>query len=201
MAFLTTGFSSDTGPAVRGNGLDLRAMTIADFGAWVQLREDSRAHLVTWEPTWAKNELTLASFRRRIRHYRREAREGVGYAFAIFDDESQEMLGGLTLTNIRRGVSQSAVLGYWTGKRYVRRGIMTRAVAAIIPFCFKDLRLHRLEAASMPSNSASIKVLERNGFVREGFARRLLKINGVWEDHIIFSLLADDHELSETSAE
>ncbi len=198
MSFLGTGFAAETGPHIQGKGLILRPFSVSDYSEWVKLRTVSREHLVPWEPAWAKNELTLASFRRRVRHYKREAREDLGYAFTIVEALSHEMLGGVTLSNLRRGVSQSASLGYWTGSPHVRKGVMSRAVSILLPYVFKELCLHRLEAASMPSNSASIKVLEKNGFVREGFARRLLKINGVWEDHLLFGLIADDVELSET---
>ena len=68
-----------------------------------------------------------------------------------------ELLGGLTLSNVRRGVTQAAVLGYWLGLPFVRRGYMTEAVAAIATFAFEDLRLHRLEAATMPNNAGSIR--------------------------------------------
>jgi [ribosomal protein S5]-alanine N-acetyltransferase len=94
------------------------------------------------------------------------------------------------------------VVGYWLGKPYVCRGYMTEAVRAAVGFGFETLHLPRLEAATMPNNAASIRVLERNGFRREGFARRLLKINGVWEDHVLHALLCDEHrgESSEVHA-
>ena len=128
--------------------------------------------------------------------YQREAREDVGYAFLIIDETDDELVGGVTLSNVRRGVTQAAVLGYWLGLPYIKRGYMTRAVQTVANLAFNDLHLHRLEAATMPSNATSIHVLERSGFRREGFARGLLKINGVWEDHILFALLAEDFVLS-----
>jgi len=201
MSFLGTGFAADIGPIIQGKKLTLRPFSQGDYPAWSKLRDKSRDHLVPWEPSWSKNELSMASFRRRVRHYKREAREDVGYAFAIVESTNNELLGGVTLSNLRRGVSQSASLGYWTGLPHVRKGVMTRAVSLIVPWVFNELGLHRLEAASMPSNSASIKVLERNGFVQEGFARRLLKINGVWEDHLLYGLLAGDVKLSETKTQ
>jgi len=120
----------------------------------------------------------------------------MGYAFLIFDDTDDQLVGGVTLSNLRRGVTQAAVLGYWLGLPYIKRGYMTRAVQSLAGFAFDELLLHRIEAATMPANTASIRVLERNGFRREGFARGLLKINGLWEDHILFALLADDFALS-----
>ena len=69
---------------------------------------------------------------------------------------------------------------------------MTRAVRALVPFAFDALRLHRLEAACIPTNQASIRLLEKTGFTREGYAREYLCINGVWQDHLL--LCADQRE-------
>ena len=102
-----------------------------------------------WEPLWPRDELTRSSFRRRLRHYARELREDQGYALFILDD-NERLLGGLTLSNVRRGVTQAASLGYWLGAPYVRRGYMTEAVRAMIPFAQGPLRLHRVEAACLP---------------------------------------------------
>jgi ribosomal-protein-alanine N-acetyltransferase len=99
------------------------------------------------------------------------------------------LVGGLTLANIRRGVAQAGSLGYWTGLSFVRLGYMTAAVRALVPFAFNSLRLHRLEAACIPSNTGSIKLLEKTGFVREGYAREYLCINGVWQDHLLYGRL------------
>jgi ribosomal-protein-alanine N-acetyltransferase len=196
MAFLRSSIGPDSAQAVRGRGVLLRAPAMSDYGPWAELRARSREYLTPWEPSWQRHELTRGAYRRRVRHYQREAREDEGYAFLIFDEADDELVGGVTLSNVRRGVTQAAVLGYWLGLPYIKRGYMTCAVQAIASFAFEDLRLHRLEAATMPANAASIRVLERNGFRREGFARGLLKINGVWEDHILFALLAEDFALS-----
>ncbi len=171
---------------------------MGDYAAWAELRARSREHLTPWEPVWQRDELTRSAYRRRVRHYHREAREDLGYAFLIFKDGDDQLLGGLSLSNVRRGVTQAAVLGYWLGLPFVRQGYMTAAVAAVTGYAFEDLHLHRLEAATMPNNAASIRVLERNGFRREGIARRLLKINGAWEDHVLHALVAE--ELAKTAA-
>jgi [ribosomal protein S5]-alanine N-acetyltransferase len=101
-------------------------------------------------------------------------------------------VGGLTLANIRRGVAQAASLGYWMGLPFIRHGYMTAAVSAVIPFAFTTLRLHRLEAACIPTNAASIRLLEKTGFVREGYAREYLCINGIWQDHLLFARLQEE---------
>jgi [ribosomal protein S5]-alanine N-acetyltransferase len=93
---------------------------------------------------------------------------------------------------VRRGVAQSGSLGYWIGSPFARRGYMLGAVRALIPFAFGALRLHRLEAACIPTNAASIGLLEKAGFAREGYAREYLCINGIWQDHLLFARLKDD---------
>ena len=192
MAFLRSTTSHDSAVTLRGRGVWLRAPLMGDYAPWAELRALSRDHLTPWEPIWQRDELSRSAFRRRVRHYQRESREDLGYAFLIFSDVDDQLVGGLTLSNVRRGVTQAAVLGYWLGKPFACRGLMTEAVHAAVAFGFEALHLHRLEAATMPTNIPSIRVLERNGFRREGFARRLLKINGVWEDHVLHALLCDE---------
>lgn len=190
MAFLRSSLISDVPPAVRGSRVVLRAPQISDFGPWAELRAASRAHLQPWEPTWPRDDLTRPAFKRRVRHHQREAQADQGYAFLIFDALDEHLVGGIALTNVQRGVTQSASLGYWLGRSETRRGYMADAVCAIIGFAFNSLHLHRIEAATQPANAASIRVLERNGFAREGFARDYLRIDGAWRDHVLFGLIA-----------
>jgi ribosomal-protein-alanine N-acetyltransferase len=124
-----------------------------------------------------------------VRRYVEDLRTDQGYAFLILRDSDGALVGGLTLANIRRGVAQAGSLGYWMGLPFVRHGYMAAAVRAVIPFAFTTLRLHRLEAACIPTNAASIRLLEKTGFVREGYAREYLCINGVWQDHLLFARL------------
>ena len=179
----------DPEPKLRGNGLYLRPAIGADYFAWSRLREQSRAFLTPWEPTWPEDDLTRAAFRRRLRRQAEEMARDESFAFLIFDSTSDELLGGLTLGGIRRGVAQAATLGYWMGAPHAGKGHMTRAVAAVTRFGFSTLRLHRIEAACIPDNAPSMALLLRNGFRREGLARAYLKINDAWRDHALFALL------------
>ncbi|MDE7245690.1 MAG: GNAT family N-acetyltransferase [Oscillospiraceae bacterium] len=79
---------------------------------------------------------------------------------------------------------RSAFLGYKLDERFLNRGYMTEAVGMLVRYAFEDLHLHRIEANVMPKNKASLRVLEKNCFINEGYSRHYLKINGVWEDHI-----------------
>ncbi|MBV8663212.1 MAG: GNAT family N-acetyltransferase [Hyphomicrobiales bacterium] len=179
----------DPEPLVRGVGLYLRPAAGGDYLAWSRLREQSRAFLTPWEPTWPDDDLTRAAFRRRLRRQSDEIARDEAYAFLIFDATSDELLGGLTLGGIRRGVAQAATLGYWMGAPHAGKGHMTRAVAAVIRFGFANLRLHRLEAACIPDNAPSLALLDRNGFRREGLARAYLKINDAWRDHVLLAVI------------
>lgn len=192
MSFLRPSAARETQALISGARIHLRPLTLDDYSNWADLRAVSRAHLEPWEPEWRTDELWRSSFRRRIRHYQKEARDDLGYAFGLYLTAGEVLIGGVTLGNVRRGVMQCATLGYWLGAAYTQKGYMSEAVGAIIPHSFGHLSLHRLEAASMPSNTASIRVLEKAGFVREGLARRYLKISGSWQDHIRFALLADE---------
>ncbi len=189
MALFGLARSVDPQPLVRGDGLYLRPAIAADYPTWARLREQSRAFLTPWEPTWLSDDLTRAAFRRRLRRQAEDMAGDESFAFLIFDSTSDELLGGLTLGGIRRGVAQAATLGYWMGAPHAGKGRMTRAVAAVVRFGFDSLRLHRIEAACIPDNAPSIALLERNGFQREGFARAYLKINDAWRDHILLALL------------
>jgi [ribosomal protein S5]-alanine N-acetyltransferase len=192
MAFLRSSFGDDAAPAIRSARLWLRPPVMTDHGAWADLRGQSRQHLTPWEPQWSMDELARVSFRRRLRHYANDIKEDLGYAFLIFRLDTNELLGGLTLSNVRRGVTQAACLGYWIGQPHQGQGYMTEAVQAVASFVFSELKLHRLEAACLPHNVPSIRVLERAGFTAEGLARRYLKINGQWQDHRLFARLSDD---------
>ena len=182
----------DADAEVRGREIYLRQPATGDYAAWAELRALSRQHLTVWEPLWTRDELARSAWSRRLRQYQREMREDQGYAYLVFRDADGMLLGGLTLSNVRRGVAQSASVGYWMGLPHVGRGHMTDAVRAMVPFAFGTLGLHRLEAACLPHNAASARVLEKSGFRREGMARRYLKINDVWQDHDLYALLHDD---------
>lgn len=191
MAFLRSSPTFDT-PFIAGTKVFLRSPSIADYSEWARLRTESRTFLTPWEPTWPADDLTRAAFRRRIRRYHSEIRDDHAYPFFVFRDEDDVLLGGITLSNVTRGMTQTATIGYWMGERHAHKGYMSDAVAALIPFAFRTLRLHRLEAACLAHNGASIRLLERLGFQREGLARGLVKIDGRWQDHIVFAILSDD---------
>lgn len=174
---------------IDGEGVYLRAPEARDYTDWSDLREASRAFLTPWEPTWAADELSRGSFRYRLRRYAEDSRDDRAYAFFLFRDHDDALVGGLTLSNVRRGVSQSASLGYWAGARMAGHGHTTAGVKALCLHAFNDLALHRIEAACQPENIPSRRVLLKAGFEQEGQARAYLKIAGAWRDHLLFACI------------
>ncbi len=178
---------------IEGQRVRLRSPAAADYAAWSVLRAESRAHLAPWEPSWASDELTREAFRRRLNRYRQAEREGAGYMFFIFVEPALALAGGIQLSNVRQGIAQSAAtMGYWMGERFAGQGYMTDAVSAVLRYGFERLGFHRIEAACLSANAPSRRVLSKCGFTAEGTARKYLRINGEWQDHLLFAIVAGD---------
>ncbi len=180
-----------TGPQVAGQGVLLRTPRATDYAAWSELRGQSRDYLQPWEPAWPEDDLGRAAYRRRLAIYERERELGNAWPFFIFDRDDR-LIGGITLSNVRRGVAETGTVGYWIGRPHAGKGLATAAVSVLRRYAFIDLKLHRLEAACVPHNHASRRVLEKSGFRLEGQAMAYLKINGVWADHLLFGLLSQE---------
>ena len=181
----------------RGNRLQstrlfLQPPRFRDWRAWADLRAASRDFLVPWEPTWQPDALNRAAYRRRLRQTALEWHNDAGYGFFMFRRDDEALVGGATLSNVRRGVAQTASLGYWIGAPYARQGYMTEALGCLLPFAFDRLGLHRIEAACLPHNEASRALLRKVGFREEGYGRRYLRIRGAWQDHVLYAIMQDD---------
>ncbi|MGB0920106.1 MAG: GNAT family N-acetyltransferase [Alphaproteobacteria bacterium] len=194
MARITPPFSGSL--RIEGQGVYLRPPRKRDFAVWAALRADSQAELVPFEPRWAEDELDARAFRRRLKIWRREREKGTGLPLLIFaaDQEggTSTLVGGIRLANLAYGVQQSGSVGYWVGTRFAGQGYMGRALDALIPFYFREMKMHRLEAACLSNNAASQRVLARAGFQREGIARQFLRINAQWQDHLRFAIVRGD---------
>jgi ribosomal-protein-alanine N-acetyltransferase len=180
----------DVGLRVDGDGVTLRTPRASDYGRWSDLRRRSKAFLQPWEPTWPADDLSRGAYRRRLIAYQRDMDLGCGYSFLVFRRQDHELVGGITLSNIRRGVAQMGTVGYWVGEPHARNGHTLAAVRALSDFALGRLGLHRLEAACLPENERSRGLLLRAGFQLEGRAAAYLKINGDWRDHLLFGLVA-----------
>lgn len=181
-------------PTVRleGEGVHLRPPQARDWQEWADLRALSRAFLTPWEPTWPPDALARAAFMRRLRRQASEWRDDEAYSFLAFDSRTGVLVGGIGLSNVRRGVAQTATLGYWVGQPHARRGYMSRSARLVTDFAFRQLGLHRVEAACLPTNVPSRGLLEKVGFVYEGHARGYLRIDGAWRDHVLYAVLRED---------
>jgi ribosomal-protein-alanine N-acetyltransferase len=170
----------------------LRPPRHGDYRAWAKLREESRSFLVPWEPRWPADSTGRMAFRRRLHAVAVEWRNDEGYGFFIFRNGDDALLGGVNLSQVRRGVAQSASLGYWIGAPHARQGYMSDALSLLLPYAFQQLGLHRIEAACLAENVASRRLLAKLGFREEGVARQYLRINDRWQDHVLYGLVEND---------
>ena len=177
---------------LRTDRLELRIPDTDDYAEWARLRRDSRAFLQPWEPAWPRDHLSQRAFRRRVRWARVEAEGGRAFSFLIFTRHPKRMVGGITLSNIRRGPSQCGTLGYWIGEHHVRKGYMAEATKAVVANAFNGLGLARLEAACLEENIASRALLASCGFRFEGVARSYLEVDGEIRDHMLFARVSGD---------
>lgn len=180
-------------PVTRGKTVQLRFPHASDYAAWARLRAASSEFLQPWEPRWPSDDLSRDSYRKRLKRYNQEIKAQTGFPFFIERRSDKTLLGGISLGHVRRGVSQSGQIGYWIGKDFAGQGHMREGLELLCNFAFSSLNLHRLEAACVPSNERSIGLLEKAGFEREGHLRSYLKINGNWQDHILYSRINPFH--------
>ncbi|WP_298916820.1 GNAT family protein [uncultured Algimonas sp.] len=180
--------------AVPGAGamLLLRHPRWSDFETWAEIRRRDADYLRPWEPEWLDGHLSRASYRLRLSRFKKLVASDRAYPFHIVRSDTQALIGAANLTHVERAAAQSAKLGYWVSRAHINRGYARAAVKALSAFAFDTLALHRIEAAVQPDNAASIRVLEANGFAHEGTARGLLRINGQWADHVVYSRLRSD---------
>ncbi|MEP3145167.1 MULTISPECIES: GNAT family N-acetyltransferase [Alphaproteobacteria] len=172
--------------------LTLRPPIHADFRAWSALRRASNDYLRPWEPTWAEDHLTRKAFTNRVYWAQRSVSSGNAMPLFLIRRSDQNLVGAITLDNIRRGPAQSGTLGYWTGEPFARQGYMREAIEATVHQAFTRFDLSRIEAACLPENQASRGLLEKAGFKYEGVAQSYLQIDGRWRTHVLYASLRKD---------
>lgn len=172
--------------------LTLRPPVHSDFRTWTALRQSSEAFLSPWEPSWAVDHLSRKAFTNRVYWAQRSISGGSAVPLFLFSRGDQDLIGAITLDNIRRGPAQAGTLGYWTGEAHARRGYMREAIEAVVHYAFSQLDLSRIEAACLPENAASRGLLEKSGFKYEGVAQSYLQINGRWRTHVLYASLRSD---------
>tara|TARA_B100001057_G_C22801000_1_gene931504 strand:- start:1232 stop:1810 length:579 start_codon:yes stop_codon:yes gene_type:complete len=179
---------------IESERLYLRLPLRKDFENWVILRKKNEKFLNKWEPKKTDHFYSLRNFKLRVNWCKRNLKNKKSVSLLIFLKKDDVLIGGITMDNIRQGSSQSASLGYWLAEEFARNGYMTESMNKIIEYGFRDLKLSRLEAATLPENEPSRKLLEKVGFKYEGVAQSYLKIYGKWRNHIIYSKLREDRK-------
>ncbi|RLQ87465.1 N-acetyltransferase [Notoacmeibacter ruber] len=183
---------------LRGRNVILRLPRRSDFDEWSELRTRSRAFLEPWEPVWPNPPISRREFAKTVRRQGQDARRKTGFSFFILSAHD-ELMGGITLSNVRYGVCQNGEIGYWMGEPFAGKGHMHDAIDTLCDFAFRDLNLHRVQAACIPGNERSERLLKKAGFEREGLLRSYLFIGGVWRDHHLYARLCGDDERSRAS--
>jgi ribosomal-protein-alanine N-acetyltransferase len=170
----------------------LRALQRQDGEALLALRLRNRSFLQAWEPIRPDSRFTLQGCLEQIESAQREWQQDKAYAFGIFLRDDQRLIGRVALSNVVRGAWQNATIGYFMDEQHNGKGFMTEAVKQAVAFAFTEAGLHRVQAAVMPRNVGSIRVLEKAGFRYEGLSLRYLQINGVWEDHNLYAITREE---------
>lgn len=178
--------------AIQTDRLTLRLPQGGDWRDWAGLREASAEHLTPWEPVWSPDHLSRKAFSGRVAWAERAEAQGTALPLLLIRRQDQQLLGAVTLDNIRRGPAQAGTLGYWIGQPFARQGYMREAVTAVVNHSFGALDLSRIESACLPENVASRGVLEKSGFKYEGVAQSYLQIAGRWRNHVLYSNLRGD---------
>lgn len=179
---------------LKGEKVYLRLPQKKDWPAWAEVREQSRDFLKPWEAQWEDNALGKDTFLERLKLQSREYHQGLLYPFFFFEKETHQLLGGMTFSRVTGNIACMGSLGYWIGAPYTRKGYTGDALRVALVFGFHGLELHRIEAACLPHNLASRRLLEKNGFTHEGRLRKYLKIAGAWQDHELYSIIREDLE-------
>ena len=154
----------------------------------------NRRHFKDWNPATAEDYFTLEYQGQRLSNELALTQDGWMLRLHMFeraDSAFERVIGDLALNNIIRGAFWSCHLGYKMDQRELNKGYMTEAVGRAITYAFDELKLHRIEANILPCNQPSRRVVAKLGFEEEGLARKYLKINGVWEDHIHYVIFND----------
>jgi ribosomal-protein-alanine N-acetyltransferase len=177
-----------------GRRVLLRPLVATDFPAWREVRRRNAEWLTKWEPTRPPGAPDVIenreAFSIRCNARQRERQLGSGYGFGIFING--EFAGEINLSAVQRGPFQSASIGYWIDEAHAGHGYTPEAVVVLAKYCFDELRLHRLEIAIVPRNTASRRVVEKLGLREEGIAKGFLEIDGNWEDHVRYGLTFED---------
>jgi ribosomal-protein-alanine N-acetyltransferase len=182
--------------------LVLRPARTQDTGELCALARKNKTHLAPWNPLPARGEdpSSLTVVARSVAVQRAQWREGRAFPFLVVERKPEpRIVGRINLNAVVRGAFHNAYLGYWIDASRQGQGLMTEATQLVLGFAFGDAGLHRVQVAIMPRNAPSLKVVEKIGFRKEGFALRYLQIAGRWEDHLLFAMTSEEWAERQTS--
>jgi len=172
------------------NEITLKPIRFRDKAEWDAVRAVNRDWLTPWEATRPKIESNsrLPSYYGMVMALNKEIRalRSISLGIWLRENDSQRLIGQITLGGIIFGAMRGAHIGYWIDQRFASRGYTTRAVKLLTKFAFQTLKLHRLEINLRPENEASKKVAIKAGYVLEGARNNYLHIAGDWRNHITF---------------
>jgi [ribosomal protein S5]-alanine N-acetyltransferase len=177
--------------------LVLRPPRPSDVPELRRLLRANADHLRPWEPspTPGEDPTSLTAVANRITRQRRDWKRGDSFALLLtLRERGEPIVGRINLGGVLHGAFQNAHVGYWIDREHQRRGLVSEGVIGAFAFAFGVAKLHRLQIAIMPANVASLRVMEKVGVRKEGFAERYLRIAGRWEDHVIFAVTIEDWE-------
>lgn len=178
---------------LEGDTCYVRTLNIKDAPALADLTYRNKLYWSVYEPLHRDDYYTTTVQREKIRESLMLSKEKREYSFGIFEHQTDKMVGSVSLYSIKRMPFSSALIGYSMDESYIGKGIASEAVNLVKIFGFEHVQLNRIEAYVSPYNNGSIKVLEKNRFMQEGLLRKLLYINGIWQDHYIYATLTDEH--------
>ncbi|MEN9865411.1 MAG: hypothetical protein RL748_1001 [Pseudomonadota bacterium] len=182
-----------TAPGIVTERTQIRLLQLEHAPLLQQYHQANREHLAPWEPRREDEFYSLAACQQRIATCQQQFEQGSGFAFIVLpraaDGQQAEMIASCNFNNIVRGIFQACHLGYSIAAAYQGQGLMQEALRAAIDYMFEQADLHRIMANYLPHNQRSGRLLERLGFEREGLAKKYLKINGVWQDHVLTALV------------
>lgn len=174
----------------------LRPPRTGDVTEIRRLLRANHEHLKPWNPAPPPGEdpASITEVSNSVLRQRRDWKRGRGYVFMLAEREQPgTFIGKIALSGVMRGAMYGAYLGYWMAADVQGRGLVTEGLRAVLDFAFGAAGLHRVQAAIMPRNPQSLRVIEKLGFRREGYAERYLQIAGKWEDHIVFARTREEH--------
>ncbi len=171
----------------------VRPIRRRDGKAWYQARSGNRDWLEEWDATRPPEDHSITGpvgFRTMAARLLAQARAGQSLPFVVVYKGT--LVGQVNVSNIVWGSARWGQIGYWIDRRYAGRGVIPTAVALVVDHCFSVVRLHRIEVAIRPENSASLRVVQKLGIRQVGFAPGYLHINGEWRDHLLFAVTAEE---------